>query len=197
MTNGSHRERKKWLLSSRLIRTNDGDGLIRVALKRNSLPVIPGWLDGGKVHEGSLNCPFSIIHAMSNQMVGLRLAWPLLVFLCLNAMVGGVETQALRPKSVRIIYLVSQDRTVRQDFQAALSAAAADIQGWYAKQLGGPTFRLNKPIVEVVKSDKPAAWFYSHPNGGNKDDWGYYNGLEETRRLVSAKLNDPEYVWVI
>jgi len=102
-----------------------------------------------------------------------------------------------RPKSVRIIYLVSADRTIRDDFRKAIEAAATDLQAWYAKQLGGLTFRLNTPAVEVVKSDKDAKWFYSHPNGDDKDDWGFNNGLAEARRLVGARQGDPDYVWVI
>ena len=102
-----------------------------------------------------------------------------------------------RPKSVRIIYLVSADRTVREDFRKGIEAAAKDLQGWYGKQLGGPTFRLNDPVVEVARSDKEAKWFYGHPNGDNKDDWGFNNGLAEARRLVGARHGDPQYVWVI
>lgn len=80
-----------------------------------------------------------------------------------------------RSKSVRIIYLVSSDRMVRQDFKKGNETAAKDLQSWYSKQLKGPTFRLNDPIVKVVKSNKDAKWFYSHPNGSNKDDWGFNN----------------------
>jgi len=101
------------------------------------------------------------------------------------------------PNSVRIVYLVSTDRTVREDFRKGIEAAAKDLQRWYAKQLGGPTFRLNNPVVEVVRSDKDAKWFYENPNGTNEDDWGFNNGLAEARRLVGARHGDPKYVWVI
>jgi hypothetical protein len=114
-----------------------------------------------------------------------------------QANMGKEAPGAARPKSVRIIYLVSQDRTVSQEYKTALDTAAKDLQKWYAKQLSGPTFRLNNPIVEVVHSDKPAAWFYSHPNGSQQDDWGYNNGLQEAKRLVGARTSDPEYIWVI
>jgi len=111
--------------------------------------------------------------------------------------VGDAAIAKPRPKSVRIIYLISADRTVREDFTKGIETAAKDLQAWYAKQLNGPTFRLNDPTVEVVKSDKDAMWFYSHPNGDEKDDWGFNNGLAEAQRLVGAKREDPEYVWVI
>jgi hypothetical protein len=93
--------------------------------------------------------------------------------------------------------MVSADRTVRADFRNAIEMAAKDLQRWYSRQLGGPTFRLNDPVVEVVKSDKKALWFYSHRNGDDEDDWGYNNGSAEARRLVGAKRNDARYIWVI
>ena len=102
-----------------------------------------------------------------------------------RAVVSDAAIAQSRPKSVRIVYLVSADRTARADFTKAIEAAAKDLQAWYAKQLGGPTFRLDQPAVEIVKSDKQAKWFYSNPNGDNKDDWGFNNGLAEAQRLVA------------
>jgi hypothetical protein len=116
---------------------------------------------------------------------------------CACVAIGDAAGAERRPKSVRIIYLVSSDREVRDDFRKALEMAAKDLQAWYAKQLGGPTFRINDPVVEVVKSDKKALWFYSHPNGANQDDWGFNNGLAEAQRLIGAKFHDREYVWAI
>jgi len=116
---------------------------------------------------------------------------------CVQLAVSAGAIAKPRPKSVRIVYLVSADRLVREDFRKGIETAAKDLQAWYARQLGGPTFRLDDPVVEVVKSDKDARWFYSHPNGNNKDDWGFNNGLAEARRLVGARHGDPQYVWVI
>ncbi|MGB0582965.1 MAG: hypothetical protein ACPGVU_25050, partial [Limisphaerales bacterium] len=42
-----------------------------------------------------------------------------------------------------------------------------------------------------------ADWFYSHPNGSREDDWGFNNTLQEAKRLVGAKFNDPDHVWVL
>jgi len=127
----------------------------------------------------------------------VRLGMLCLLSLCVQPAVGAEATAKARPKSVRIVYLVSADRSVREDFRKGIETAAKDLQRWYARQLGGPTFRLNGPVVETSKSDKDAEWFYSHPNGNNKDDWGFNNGLAEARRLVGANHGDPQYVWVI
>lgn len=118
----------------------------------------------------------------------------------LFGLVGNVMGTQLGPPSVRcvrMIYLVSGDREVNPRYVSAIERAIVDLQAWYGKQLGGPSFRLYSPVVEVVKSDRPAGWFYSNRNGLNKDDWGFNNTLEEARRLCGAGLNDPKFVWVI
>jgi hypothetical protein len=106
----------------------------------------------------------------------------------------GGETDLRR---VRVIYLVSHDRVENVEYTAAIEHAIRDLQNWYGKQLDGATFRLSDPVVEVVKSDRPANWFYGNPNGDNKDDWGYNNALSEAQRLCGAKHNDPKFVWAI
>jgi len=108
---------------------------------------------------------------------------------------GDGEASALR--RVRVIYLVSRDREENAAYTAAIDHAIRDLQKWYARQLNGPTFRLSDPVVEVVQSNRPADWFYGHPNGTQQDNWGFNNTLAEARRLVGAKHNDPKFVWVI
>ena len=100
-------------------------------------------------------------------------------------------------KDVRVVYLVSRDRQEKPEYTAAIAHAIRDLQKWYAKQLDGPTFRLHDPVVEVVKSNRNADWFYANPNGTNKDDWGYNNTFDEASHLIGTKKNDPESVWVI
>jgi len=100
-------------------------------------------------------------------------------------------------RRVRIVYIVSADRDEKLEYTAALKHAILDLQKWYAKQLGGPTFRLYDPVVEVVKSDKSANWFYDNPNGNNKDNWGYNNTLAEASRLLGTRRRDPKYVWAL
>jgi hypothetical protein len=98
---------------------------------------------------------------------------------------------------VRIVYLVSADRTENREYTSAVQHAVLDVQRWYARQLGGPTFRLGHSIVEVVKSGKPASWFYENENGDNRMMWGYNNTLKQASELLGARVNDPRHVWVI
>src|SRR5688500_16943913 len=68
-------------------------------------------------------------------------------------------------RRVRVVYLVSRDREENVEYTAAIEHAIRDLLKWYGQQLDGPTFRLNNPVVEVVKSNRPADWFYGNPNG--------------------------------
>jgi hypothetical protein len=135
-------------------------------------------------------------------IVSMRNSWGSVVALWVSAWVW-FATASLAPAatnrthSVRMIYLVSKDREEKPEYTAAIEHAIRDLQGWYGKQLGGPTFRLHDPVVEVVKSDKNADRFYGNPNGDDKDNWGFNNTLAEAGRLVGAKYNDLENVWVV
>lgn len=118
----------------------------------------------------------------------------------LRALVGLVLLSSIaraEEKSVRVVYLVSQDRAERSDFKAAIDDAIRDVQRWYSRQLGGRAFKLHQPAVEVARSSQPAAWFTSNPNGEHMDDWGFNNALSEAGRLMGARVDDPRYVWVI
>ena len=99
-------------------------------------------------------------------------------------------------RSVRFVYLVSNNRNENPAYKAGIEMAALSIQAWYFKQLGA-TFLVNSPVVEVVHSDQKAAWFYDNPNGENPDDWGYNNTFDEAHHLVGGVKNDPHYIWVI
>ncbi len=53
-------------------------------------------------------------------------------------------------RCVRFVYLVSSDREKVPAYVEAIEDAARDMRGWYAKQLGGPTFNLADPVVEIL-----------------------------------------------
>ena len=120
-----------------------------------------------------------------------------LLTLIYNPYVKASDGEVSSLRRVRVIYLVSRDREEKTEYTAAIEHAIRDLQKWYEQQLNGATFRLNDPVVEVVKSKRTAEWFYCNPNGNHKDNWGYNNTLDETKRLLEAKLNDPKFIWVI
>jgi len=120
----------------------------------------------------------------------------LITLACLALFSAASRAESPRPWTVRFVYLVSADRQERPDFTRAIAKAAREVQAFYARELGGPTFMLNDPIVEVVKSDQKAAWFYAHDTGSAKDNWGFDNGLAEARRLLGAG-HGQDTTWVI
>jgi hypothetical protein len=100
-------------------------------------------------------------------------------------------------RCVRVIYMVSKDREVKREYVQAIEKAARSVQTWYAVQLGGRTFRLHDPVVEVVKSDKEAKWFTENPNKSLKDNWGFLNTLAETKRLCDFERNRERFLYVV
>jgi hypothetical protein len=104
---------------------------------------------------------------------------------------------AFENKSVRIIYLVSSDRIINNEYLDGIKRAALSVQKFYEKELNGLTFKLNNPVVEILKSDKKAIYFYSNPCDNDPDNWGYFNAYNEVSRLLGAKFNGENYTWVI
>lgn len=107
------------------------------------------------------------------------------------------KNNAIKNKTVRFIYLVSSDRKVNEQYKSGIERAALSVQQFYKKQLNGLTFKINDPIVEVVKCDKPANYFYTNPCDKDPDNWGFYNAYNEVNKLVGAKYYDTTYMWVI
>lgn len=122
--------------------------------------------------------------------------WLLLLSIHFALAAAGAGPPA-QSKTVRVVYLVSKDRSERADFRIAVERAIQEVQQWYGRQLQGATFKLHSPVVEVVRSAQTAAWFTTHTNGRNPDDWGHNNALAETQRLLGARLEDPDHVWVV
>ena len=95
---------------------------------------------------------------------------------------------------VRVVYLVSKDRSVNAAYCGAIWNAIVDVKWWYHQQLGGPTFRIGSRL-EIVHSSRPASWF---SGSSDSDYWHQYNAvLAELGRLRGAKKNDHRNCWVI
>jgi hypothetical protein len=116
-----------------------------------------------------------------------------------SAAESSVVPQATKPETrkVRVVYLVPSDKKEDPRYTAAIGHAIKDLQVWYGKHLGGPTFHLSEPVVEVVQSEKDAKWFAENPNGGRRDDWQFNNTLEEAQKLRGSRFDDPKFIWVI
>lgn len=110
-----------------------------------------------------------------------------------------LSAQDYQPTSVRVIYLVSSDRMINPLYKRGIEMAVKDIRGWYKKQMRGRTFRINTPLVEVLKSNQKADWFRKNPvEGLHKDNWNYYNALNEVTRILDVPNLDTEnFTWII
>lgn len=133
---------------------------------------------------------------LSAMVVAWAISLGLLGVVALTNSAASAAPPTAGPWTVRFVYIVSADRRERPEFTRAIAKAAVEVQAFYARQLGGPTFALNQPIVEVVHSDHAAAWFYAHDTGNAKDNWGYDNGLAEANRLLGA-AQGQDTTWVI
>jgi hypothetical protein len=102
-----------------------------------------------------------------------------------------------RRNVVRFVYLVSKDRSINKDYLNSIESAAINVQKFYYDKLDGSTFKLNYPIVEVLKSDKAANFFYSNPSDQNPDNWGFFNTYNEVKRILGNEFNDLNSTWVI
>ncbi len=68
--------------------------------------------------------------------------------------------RSANPKSVRIIYLVPTDRTVKTAYTQALKELISDVRNWFGNQLNnGKTFSLYSTPVEVWNASQPASYF--------------------------------------
>jgi hypothetical protein len=70
--------------------------------------------------------------------------------------------------TVHIVYLVPADREASKTYVRALEASAITLQAWYQEQLGGSeTYRLTKPVVDVIQTTHDAEWYATNPTAGD------------------------------
>lgn len=105
------------------------------------------------------------------------------------AMPAAAEPTAAPVYSVRFVYLVPSDRSVKSAYRDAIALAAWDAQRWLAHALDGATFDFGMGPVAIVRSEKPARWFSSAEPGAGFGAF-YRNTAEELRRLGIARTSD-------
>ena len=99
--------------------------------------------------------------------------------------------------TVHIVYLVPADRTVNKTYVRALEASALNLQAWYQEQLGGSeTFRLTKPVVEVIQTTHDAEWYATNETGGDPVLQYWDNALADAFPLTGGGFNQDGDLWV-
>ena len=99
--------------------------------------------------------------------------------------------------TVHIVYLVPADRTVNKTYVRALEGAAINLQAWYQEQLGGSkTYRITKPVVEVIHTTHDAEWYATNPTGGDPALQYWDNALADAFPLTEGGFNQAGDLWV-
>lgn len=106
------------------------------------------------------------------------------------------KTSSQTQKQVRMIYLVPSDKTVRDDYKAAIADAILHVQDFYQKDLGSNyAFSLHSPIVEVYQTSHTSSW-YSTNQSGAFVDWFKNNTWSDGFALTGGGFNDPDNRWI-
>jgi hypothetical protein len=59
--------------------------------------------------------------------------------------------------------------------------------------LGGKSFKLHDPVVEIKRSTHDTRWFLTNPVGNNPSTYFWFNSIADAQ----AKFNDPDYVYLL
>jgi hypothetical protein len=97
---------------------------------------------------------------------------------------------------VRFNYLIPADRLPREDFRRAINNAAVHVQRFYAEQLGGSTFMLHDPVVEVFKTGHNASFYSTNPAGQHKSQWFFNNVTSDAFAVTGGKFFDDHFIWI-
>ena len=90
---------------------------------------------------------------------------------------------------VRMAYLIPSDRTYDPDVAWGIERAARHLQIFYQQQLAGEyTFTLHYPVVEVVRSTRPASYFAAN---------AFYGVGDEVKALLNAAGDGLANVWAV
>ncbi len=109
------------------------------------------------------------------------------------------QSQENSTQQIRFIYLVPSDKTIRDDYRAAITDAALHLQDFYQKELGNNyAYSLHTPIVEVYQTPNSASWYSTHPSSASSQQagWFYENLLNEGFNLSGGRFNDPNNRWI-
>jgi hypothetical protein len=105
---------------------------------------------------------------------------------------GGVwwsfTTAALVPATVRVLYVMPQDRVFRSDFYTAVQNAMVSLQTWYSGQLSGKTFTLFAPQPEICQLPRPADYYAI-------DSWSKI--LADVQACAPVTYGPSSFAWVL
>ena len=89
------------------------------------------------------------------------------------------------------------DRAPNQAYEAAIESALVDLQLWYGDELGGYTFALASPSVEVLSTTHSAAYYSTTPNPFPNEIYDFFFNVLDDATSLGAKVDDPAFRWVV
>jgi hypothetical protein len=97
---------------------------------------------------------------------------------------------------VHVVYLVPTDRAVDRVAERNMGRAIAHLRTWFGQQLGtGESFTPADPVVQVVRTAHPAAWYAATPNGDAALSF-WRNATHEAFELTGGAFHDADDVWL-
>ena len=116
-----------------------------------------------------------------------------IILSCVGLTLFAVRAEGTPLADVRTAYLVPSDRTYNPQYELGIINAFADLQVWYAGELGGPTFVLHEPVVEVYNTPHTSDYYSTNPSGGPFFLWFWDNTIADAFSLTGATFNDPDH----
>lgn len=96
-----------------------------------------------------------------------------------------------------MVYVVPSGQEIKFSYVESLERAIVSLQAWFFGQMAnGTTFKLNDPVVEVVRTQHSADWYRTNPSGPDPALWYFNNTTADAFSLTGAYYSDPANVWL-
>lgn len=99
--------------------------------------------------------------------------------------------------TIRLVYLVPSDREPNPLYIANLEQSLRHFQLWLRDRIPQRTsFLVHDPLVEVVKTAHPAAFYAANAVGADPDNDYWFNATSDALAAVGGSFGDPDDVWL-
>ena len=106
------------------------------------------------------------------------------------------DTSRAGEPRVRMIYLVPSDRVPDEGYRKGMERAIRELQGFYQRELGGKTFALHSPVVEVVRTQHPVAWYTTNAPASSSAGRFWESVVAEGFAVDQGRFDDPSNRWI-
>lgn len=117
-----------------------------------------------------------------------RAAWGAVLALGLALVTAPVLAAMPAPAGVRLVLFLPSDRDGSTALLDGIRRVAIDLQAWSRRQMGGRTFVIASPEVEVCRSAQPSSYFFGAP---------MITVSQELEKCVPWSTQLDRYSWVV